>query len=149
MSTAYSSMQLFPSMFLICFLLLFSKIKSDELQMLLNLKTSLKNSNTTVFDSWDSNKPICEFTGITCNSDKSVKEIELSKQNLVGVLPLDSICQLQSLDKLSLGYNFLHGTITNHLNNCTKLQYLDLGNNFFTGPFPDISSLSQLQHLYL
>ena len=102
-----------------------------------------------MFDSWDSNKPICEFTGITCNSDKSVKEIELSKQNLEGVLPLDSICQLQSLDKLSLGYNFLHGTITNHLNNCTKLQYLDLGNNLFTGPFPDISSLSQLQHLYL
>lgn len=136
-------------MFLICFLLLFSKIKSDELQVLLNLKTSLKNSNTTVFDSWDSNKPICEFTGITCNSDKSVKEIELSKQSLEGVLPLDSICQLQSLDKLSLGYNLLHGTITDHLNNCTKLQYLDLGNNFFTGPFPDISSLSQLQHLYL
>lgn len=142
-------MQHFPSLLLICFLLLFSKIKSDELQILLNLKTSLKKSNTHVFDSWDSNKPICEFTGITCNSDKSVKEIELSGQNLEGVLPLDSICQLQSLDKLSFGYNFLHGTITNYLNNCTKLQYLDLGNNLFTGPFPDISSLSQLQHLYL
>ncbi|KAJ6954692.1 hypothetical protein NC652_006210 [Populus alba x Populus x berolinensis] len=149
MSTASSSKQHFPSLLLICFLLLFSKIKSDELQILLNLKTSLKKSNTHVFDSWDSNKPICEFTGITCNSDKSVKEIELSRQNLEGVLPLDSICQLQSLDKLSFGYNFLHGTITNYLNNCTKLQYLDLGNNLFAGPFPDISSLSQLQHLYL
>ncbi|CAK7347333.1 unnamed protein product [Dovyalis caffra] len=148
-SPASSSMQFLPSLFLLCFLLLFFRAKSDELQILLNLKTSLQKSNSNVFDSWDSNKPFCEFLGITCNSDKSVKEIELSKQNLAGVLPLESICQLQSLDKLSFGYNFLHGTITNDLNNCSKLLYLDLGNNFFTGPFPDISSLSQLQHLYL
>lgn len=36
------------------------------------------------------------------------------------------------------------------LKNCVKLQYLDLGNNLFTGwSVPEISSLSQLQYLYL
>ncbi|KAB1212121.1 Receptor-like protein kinase HAIKU2 [Morella rubra] len=35
------------------------------------------------------------------------------------------------------------------LKNCAKLEYLDLGNNFFSGAVPDISSLSQLRYLYL
>ncbi|KAJ4837875.1 Receptor-like protein kinase 7 [Turnera subulata] len=139
----------YPSLFFLCFLCLFSAIKSDELQVLLDIKTALQKSNTNVFNSWDARNPICKFPGITCDARNSVKEIELSNQNLTGALPLKSICQLPSLDRLSLGFNSLYGTITNDLNSCTKLQYLDLGNNFFTGPFPDISSLSQLQHLYL
>ncbi|KAE8720539.1 Receptor-like protein kinase HAIKU2 [Hibiscus syriacus] len=124
-------------------------VKSDELQMLLNLKSALNESSTNVFDSWESTNSVCSFNRITCNTEGSVKEIELSNQNLVGVLPLDSICQLQSLDKLSLGFNSLHGEITEELGNCLNLQYLDLGNNPFTGSFPDIASLSKLQSLYL
>ncbi|KAJ8772259.1 hypothetical protein K2173_027436 [Erythroxylum novogranatense] len=147
MSTASYSHNL--SLFLLCFLCLFSGTRSDELQILLHLKTAVQNPDTKVFDSWRSNNPVCNFTGITCNSRNSVKEIELSHQNLTGVLPLDSICQLQFLEKLSLGFNSLYGKITDDLNKCTNLQYLDLGNNMFTGTFPDISSLSQLQHLYL
>jgi Leucine-rich repeat (LRR) protein len=78
-----------------------------------------------------------------------VTEIELSNQNLTGTLPLDSICQLQSLEKLSFGFNLLNGPITQDLNKCVKLHYLDLANNFFTGPIPDISSLTELQYLHL
>lgn len=128
----------------------FTCINSDELQILLNLKTSLKDSKSNIFSSWVSNNHFCNFAGITCNSDRSfVQEIELSNRNLTGTLPFDSICQLQALNKLSLGFNSLYGTISKDLNNCVKLQYLDLGNNFFSGSFPDISSLSELQHLYL
>ncbi|GMI78463.1 receptor-like kinase 7 [Hibiscus trionum] len=124
-------------------------VKSDELQILLNLKSALNESNTNVFDSWEASNSVCSFNGITCSSEGSVKEIELSNQNLMGVLPLDSICQLQSLEKLSLGFNSLHGQITEDLGNCLNLQYLDLGNNPFTGSFPDISALGKLQSLYL
>ncbi|XP_022768560.1 receptor-like protein kinase HAIKU2 [Durio zibethinus] len=136
----------------LCLLFCFSLpccVKSDEVQILLNLKSALNKSNTNVLDSWWAANSVCSFNGITCNAEGSVKEIELSSQKLTGVLPLDSICQLQSLDKLSLGYNLLYGAITKDLGNCVKLQYLDLGNNIFTGSFPDISTLSELQYLYL
>ncbi|KAB1223241.1 Receptor-like protein kinase HAIKU2 [Morella rubra] len=76
-------------------------------------------------------------------------EIELLNQNLYGILPLYSICELQSLAKLSLGFNLLRGPVMEDLKNCAKLEYLDLGNNFFSGAVPDISSLSQLRYLHL
>ncbi|KAJ0078364.1 hypothetical protein Patl1_37256 [Pistacia atlantica] len=49
-------------------------------------------------------------------------EINLSQQNLVGVVPFDSICGLQSLEKIDLGGNSLYGGITAELKNCTRLQ---------------------------
>ncbi|XP_057973404.1 receptor-like protein kinase 7 [Malania oleifera] len=130
-------------------LILCIKADAGELQILLNLKTALQKSNPGVFESWVSTNSVCDFTGITCNSDGAVKEIELSKRGLSGALPIDSICQLKSLEKLSLGFNDFSGNISDGLNNCAGLRYLDLGNNFFTGPFPDISSLKELEYLYL
>jgi Leucine-rich repeat (LRR) protein len=47
------------------------------------------------------------------------------------------------------GFNLLYGPITEDLKNCVKLQYLDLGNNFFNGYVPEISPLTRLQYLYL
>lgn len=41
-----------------------------------------------------------------------------------------------------------YGPVTEDLNSCARLTYLDIGNNFFSGPVPDISSLSQLVFLY-
>ncbi|MBA0775360.1 hypothetical protein Gotri_010512 [Gossypium trilobum] len=149
MSNACSHRQIFLSL---CFLFCFTfpcYVKSDELQTLLTLKSALNKSSTDVLDSWAATGSVCSFNGITCDAGGSVKEIELSSQKLTGVLPLDSICQLQSLDKLSMGHNSLYGAITEDLNNCSKLRYLDLGNNPFSGPFPDISALSELQYLYL
>ncbi|MBA0595618.1 receptor-like protein kinase 7 [Gossypium raimondii] len=149
MSNACSHRQIFLSL---CFLFCFTfpcYVKSDELQILLTLKSALNKSSTDVLDSWAATGSVCSFNGITCDAGGSVKEIELSSQKLTGVLPLDSICQLQSLDKLSMGHNSLYGAITEDLNNCSKLRYLDLGNNPFSGPFPDISALSELQYLYL
>ncbi|XP_030949471.1 receptor-like protein kinase 7 [Quercus lobata] len=142
---------LYPFYLLFCFFSLLSGIQSDDLQILMKLKsTLLQTSNTTAFISWESSNSMCNFTGINCNSGGFVTEIELSYQNLTGILPLDSICQLQSLEKLSFGFNYLHGPTMDDLKNCVKLQYLDLGNNLFTGwSVPEISSLSQLRYLHL
>ena len=134
---------------LLCFLSLLSGIKSDELQILLKLKSTFQNSKIPLFDSWDSTNSLCKFSGITCNSNGSVTGIELSNQTLSGILPLESICQLNSLEKLSLGCNSLYGRVKEDLGNCTRLKYLDLGNNGFSGPVPDLSSLTDLQYLYL
>lgn len=130
---------------LFCFL---SFAVSDELQTLLTIKSAFKESRTKVFDSWNPSNPVCNFVGLTCDSNGFVKEIELSNQNLTGSVPFGSICKLRSLERLSLGFNSLYGRVTEELNNCTALKYLDLGNNFLSGPFPEISSISGLVYLY-
>ncbi|XP_057466282.1 receptor-like protein kinase 7 [Actinidia eriantha] len=130
-------------------LLSFSK-STDELQILLKFKANFEKSNTHVFDSWaPEQNTMCNFIGITCNSNQIVTEIALPQQNLSGILQFDSICSLQSLEKLSLGSNFLYGSITEELSNCTNLQHLDLGFNHFAGKVPNLSSLSQLKFLNL
>ncbi|PON83387.1 GPCR kinase [Trema orientale] len=138
---------------LFCLSLLVSLTKGDnnnELQPLLKIKASLAKSKTTLFSSWieDANS-VCNFTGIRCNSNGLVSEINLSAQNLSGVLPFDSICSLQSLERLSLGTNSLYGIVTDDLRNCTRLQYLDLGNNSLSGKVPDLSTLKDLTFLNL
>lgn len=149
MSAAKTSLKNLHSLFLLSVISLFSTANSDEIDLLLKLKTTFQNSNTKVFDSWESNKSICNFTGITCDTKGFVKEIELSSHWLTGSIPFDSICQLKSLQKLSLGHNSLHGLITQQITNCVTLTYLDLGNNFFSGSIPNLSQLSQLSSLYL
>ncbi|KAJ9567845.1 hypothetical protein OSB04_003811 [Centaurea solstitialis] len=136
--------------FVFLFIGFISSACSDELELLMNLKASLAESDTSIFQSWRSSDSVCNFTGITCDDTGSfVKEIDLSNQNLRGSIPFDSVCQLQSLEKLSLGFNHLHGSVTEELNKCSKLTYLDLGNNFFSGVVPDISSMNGLLYLYL
>ncbi|KAK9930055.1 hypothetical protein M0R45_027113 [Rubus argutus] len=72
---------------------------ADELQILLKLKSSLQDSNAQLFATWNSTaNSFCTFTGVTCNAAGEVREIELSNQKLSGSLPLDSICQLPSLE---------------------------------------------------
>ncbi|CAL9214366.1 unnamed protein product [Arabidopsis halleri] len=130
---------------------LFSVVSSDDLQVLLKLKSSFADSNLAVFDSWKMNSRTgpCSFTGVTCNSKGNVTEIDLSRQGLSGNFPFDLVCEIQSLEKLSLGFNSLSGIIPSNMRNCTNLKYLDLGNNLFSGTFPEFSSLNQLQYLYL
>ncbi|KAL3505010.1 hypothetical protein ACH5RR_034851 [Cinchona calisaya] len=121
MSTGPFLRRILPTLFtLLCFL---SLAISDDLQTLLTIKTSLKNSNTFVFDSWDAKNPACNFTGITCDPTTNlVKEIELSNQNL---------------------------SVNEDLNNCVNLRYLDLANNNFLGSIPDISFLNKLMYFYV
>ncbi|WJX22124.1 Receptor-like protein kinase 7 [Trifolium repens] len=140
-----------PSIFLttLFFLCFITHSHSNELQYLMDFKSSIQTSDPNIFTSWHLSNSPCNFTGILCNSEGSVTQINLAQKNLVGTLPFDSICNLQSLEKISMESNFLHGSITNDLKNCTNLKYLDLGGNSFNGTFPEFSSLNKLEYLNL
>ncbi|KAL9313502.1 hypothetical protein ACSQ67_018954 [Phaseolus vulgaris] len=144
---------MFAAFRLLLLLSLFSLLSAqlhDQRQILLNLKSSLHNSKfSKLFDSWNDNNSVCSFHGVTCNTLRSVTEINLSDQTLTGVLPFDSLCNLPSLQKLAFGFNDLYGKVSEDIRKCVNLRYLDLGNNLFSGPFPDISPLNQLQYLFL
>nr|GMC55131.1 receptor-like protein kinase HAIKU2 [Ipomoea batatas] len=129
--------------------LLFISAAATELQSLLAIKTALQNSDTKIFDTWNALHSPCDFPGVTCDSNGSVKEIELSRRGLSGSVPFDSICALKSLEKLSLGFNSLSGEVSDSVNKCVSLRYLDLGNNLFSGKIPGMSSLTEMTHLYL
>ncbi|TKY71561.1 Receptor protein kinase HAIKU2 [Spatholobus suberectus] len=131
------------------FLCLVASSLSDELQSLMKFKSSIQSSNVNVFSSWTQANSPCQFTGIICNSKGFVSEINLSKKQLQGTLPFDSLCELQSLEKISLGSNDLHGSISEGLRKCTNLKHLDLGMNSFTGAVPDLSTLNKLEFLSL
>ncbi|KAI5448276.1 Receptor-like protein kinase 7 [Lathyrus oleraceus] len=140
-----------PSIFLttLFLLALIPLSHSNDLQSLLNFKSSIQTPNPNIFTSWNLSNSPCNFTGIICNSKGSVTEINLPMKNLTGTIPFDSICNLQSLEKISLESNFLNGTITEDLKNCINLKYLDLGGNSFTGTVPEFSSLNKLEYLNL
>ncbi|KAJ0700550.1 putative protein kinase RLK-Pelle-LRR-XI-1 family [Helianthus annuus] len=128
-----------------------SSSQSNPLQILLKFKTNLSNSNTKIFTSWTEHNPVCNFTGIVCDRANNVKEINLSEQRLVGTVDFGLTCSLKSLQKVSLGSNLLHGTISSNLSHCTSLKHLGLENNSFTGQFPwkSLVKLTSLTHLSL
>ncbi|XP_047329050.1 receptor-like protein kinase 7 [Impatiens glandulifera] len=131
-------------------LLVFSSALSDELESILAIKSALNNPSATIFNTWNpTTNKLCNFSGITCHPNGAVQIIELSQQYLSGKVPFDSICKLKSLERLSLGSNFLVGSVTADLRNCVNLNYLDLRDNLLNGVVPDLSPLKKLVTLYL
>lgn len=119
----------------------------------MDLKSALHQNSTSsslVFNSWIRGNDVCKsFHGIVCDSNGFVVEINLPSQNLSGVLPFDSICSLKSLERLDFGSNSLYGNVSDELRNCSKLKYLDLGQNLFSGQVPELSILGELRFLNL
>lgn len=142
-------------LFVVVLLLLCTDGRSSEVSILLDFQEYVMNSSprsNPFFDSWNATAEFdspCGFSGITCNDDGKVTEIDVTRkinsppsgENI----PFGSICSLPHLSKFSAGSNNLAGVITSQIRNCKNLVHLDLAGNRLTAPFPDLSSLSKLQ----
>ncbi|KAI4321094.1 hypothetical protein MLD38_034515 [Melastoma candidum] len=123
---------------------------NGELEILLSLPQTIQSSATpNPFSSWIPTASPCDFVGIKCDKNGSVTELDLSRQWLAGMVNFSLVCALPSLERLALGFNSLGGAVSANLGRCSKLWYLDLGNNRFSGSFPEVPSLVALQYLYL
>ncbi|KAL5705912.1 Receptor-like protein kinase 7 [Ranunculus cassubicifolius] len=130
-------------------LVLIYSVLGDDREILMKVKESFKPVNTSLFDSWRFDVSPCNFTGVFCDSSQSVTKIDLSETELSGKVLFDSVCQLQFLETLHLGGNYLSGIVNDDLKNCVKLKSLNLSTNHFSGSVPDLSSLGEIQELSL
>ncbi|KAG6750286.1 hypothetical protein POTOM_047390 [Populus tomentosa] len=120
-----------------------------EAETLLNWKNSL---NFPTLPSWtlNSGSSPCNWTGIRCNGEGSIIEINLENSGLDGTLDRFDSSSFPNLSSLNLNLNNLVGDIPFGIGNATKLISLDLSSNNFTNQIPpEIGNLKELQVLRL
>mmetsp|Transcript_66234 Transcript_66234/g.149527 ORF Transcript_66234/g.149527 Transcript_66234/m.149527 type:complete len:155 (+) Transcript_66234:319-783(+) len=65
-----------------------------------------------------------------------LQELDLSRNRLTGLLPVEVPSRLKQLQRLNLSYNQLRGRLPTTLMDLTACTELDLSNNFFNGRIP-------------
>mmetsp|Transcript_13549 Transcript_13549/g.23795 ORF Transcript_13549/g.23795 Transcript_13549/m.23795 type:complete len:752 (-) Transcript_13549:772-3027(-) len=84
----------------------------------------------------DTNKPVCQMTGITCDAQDHVVEISLKNRNLQGHIP-DQIGLLSFLETLDVSDNALMGYVPSDLQ-WTSITQLDISGNKNRGRIPPL-----------
>ncbi|KAG9159667.1 hypothetical protein Leryth_022528 [Lithospermum erythrorhizon] len=85
---------------------------------------ALLKSITPTPPGWDSSTPFCKWKNINCDNSNKVTLINLSSQSLSGTLP-------------------------SNLNQLKTLKTLSLQRNFFSGPLPSLSNMTNLEEVFL
>ncbi|KAF5481951.1 hypothetical protein F2P56_002560 [Juglans regia] len=142
---------LYANFFMILLLLCHanSQLSTQEQVVLLNLKQHWQNPNSlSLWIPWNSSSH-CNWPGITC-FDGSVTELHLKSKNISGTVP-PFICNLKNLKAINFSYNYFSSTeFPRALYNCSKLEDLDLSQNYFGGAIPDdIHRMARLHNLNL
>ncbi len=101
-------------------------------------------------NSWNLNNPVATWEGVLLQG-KKVKELDLSRRNLVGNLPDVFDADLfTELVYLTFFDNKLEGQIPSTIGQLSTLVYLDLDKNLFEGSVPaSFGELKNLQTLWL
>ncbi|KAL3640620.1 hypothetical protein CASFOL_015588 [Castilleja foliolosa] len=110
---------------------------------LLEVKTSLNDTNNLLSNWNDSDESPCKWTGITCSpQDQRVVSIDLPHKQLEGTLS-PNISKLDRLQRLDLSRNNLRGVIPSSLVRLWHLTHLNLSANSLSGEIPKIGALSK------
>ncbi|MED6128116.1 hypothetical protein PIB30_094584 [Stylosanthes scabra] len=97
-----------------------TSVLSDEGEYMMKLMNALKPPG------WSNTTHMCYWTGVTCKDHTG------------------------RIEQLNLQYMSLRGTVPSGLNDSlTQLKYLDLSNNYLSGPLPSLANLTFLQIVYL
>lgn len=100
--------------------------------------TSLNGDSWTKNDGWNEASSVCDWFGIACDSKGAIAQINLSQNNLSGML-IDAIWDLPDLNQLALFDNEVRGPIPETFLN-ENLETILLGHNNISGPIPDFSA---------
>lgn len=89
----------------------------------------------------NSEMPVCQMTGITCDGHENIIKIGLKNRNLSGTIP-DAIGFLFFLETLDLSDNSLEGLVPSDLR-WTSLTRLDVSGNKLRGVLPPLLCMMQ------
>ncbi|KAF4365656.1 hypothetical protein F8388_007489 [Cannabis sativa] len=126
------------------------KIKADTQKWNISGEPCSGSAIDDSIDIGDSSSPFikcdCTFNnGSLCH----ITKLKVYKMDVIGEIP-EELWSLTFLSYLSLGYNFLTGSLSPSIGNLTNLQYLDLSMNALSGEVPkELGLLSQLSSLYI
>ncbi|VFQ86327.1 unnamed protein product [Cuscuta campestris] len=124
---------------------------STDEAALLSLKAHMISVPSSLETNWSTGSPVCDWLGVTCNSQppRRVTALNLSNLNLTGELP-PHLGNLSFLTSLDLSNNNFRGTLPAQLASLRQLRLLQLNDNGFGGQIPEwLGSLSGLQRLSL
>ncbi|KAK9019795.1 hypothetical protein V6N11_054303 [Hibiscus sabdariffa] len=122
-----------------------SSMTSMEAEALLKWKASLPNTTQTLFSSSWVGSNHCNWIGVTCDGTGSVTNLSLADYGLrlSGTLHNLNVLSFPNLIWLRLRNNSLYGPIPKHIGNLSKLIFLDLAFNRFSGNIPSEICLSK------
>lgn len=122
-------------------------MSTNQSQFFSLMKGSLSGNYPLDWDDTDG-KPVCHFTGVTCNNQGEVINLDLSGWSLSGKFPSDICSYLPQLHVLNLGHTKFKFP-TDSILNCSHLEELNMNHMFLTGTLPDFSPLKSLRILDL
>ncbi|MFB6318533.1 T9SS type A sorting domain-containing protein [Saccharicrinis sp. FJH54] len=122
-------------------------VSENDSLALVALYNSTGGENWVKSDNWLTGN-VNTWYGIVCE-DQKVKAINLSGNNLKGILP-DEIYALTDLRYIYISFNQVSGTLKEDLGNLNMLEVFWASNNQLTGHIPGgIGSVDSLKTLYL
>ena len=134
---------------LICSHHVSSYSSNEEAQALLKWKATLLDNHSsllswTLYSNNSTNSSThlgketspCKWYGIFCNQAGSVIKINLTESGLGGTLQHFSFSSFPNLAYVDICINNLYGPIPPQIGLLTKLKYLDLSTNQFSGGIP-------------
>lgn len=117
-------------------------------EALLAIFEALGGKEWTNKTGWNTDRPLSEWYGVSCNEEDRVTGLSLSYNEVKGTIPAE-IGKLTELTNLQIaGYSEITDTIPVEITNLTKLQYLSFWGQKLSGNLPaEIGNLTELLSL--